>query len=40
MIRKEAVEIVSKYVKKNPVIAANGLISRDLFEVFDKKSNF
>jgi thiamine pyrophosphate-dependent acetolactate synthase large subunit-like protein len=40
MIRKEAVEIVSKYVGKNPVIAANGFISRDLFEIYDKKSNF
>ena len=40
MIRKEAIEIVSKIVGMNPIISANGFISRDLFESFDKKSNF
>ena len=40
MIRKEAVEIIGNYVGKNPIISANGFMSRDLFEVNDKKSNF
>ena len=40
MIRKEAVEIVSKALKNQLVVAANGYISRDLFEVNDKPSNF
>jgi len=40
MIRKEAVGIIAKSVGKNPIVAANGFISRDLFEVNDKESNF
>jgi len=40
LIRKEAVEIVSKTLKNQLVVAANGYISRDLFEVSDKPSNF
>ena len=40
MIRKEVVKIISKRVGKNPIVAANGFISRDLFEVNDKASNF
>ena len=40
MIRKEAVKIISKSVGKNPIISANGFMSRDLFEVNDKESNF
>jgi sulfopyruvate decarboxylase subunit beta len=40
MIRKEAVKIVTEYVGENPVISANGFMSRDLFEINDKKSNF
>ena len=40
MIRKEAVEIIANYVGKNPIISANGFMSRDLFEMNDKKSNF
>ena len=40
MIRKEAIEIVSKYAKNNPIVSANGFISRDLFEIKDKESNF
>jgi thiamine pyrophosphate-dependent acetolactate synthase large subunit-like protein len=39
MIRKEAVKI-AKHVGDNPVISANGFMSRDLFEVNDKESNF
>ena len=40
MIRKEAIEIICKYSKNHPIISANGFPSRDLFNVFDKKSNF
>jgi len=40
MIRKEAVGIIAKSVGKNPIVSANGFISRDLFEVNDKESNF
>ena len=40
MIRKEAVSIIGNYVGNNPVISANGFMSRDLFELNDKESNF
>lgn len=40
MIRKEAVKIIGEYAKDNPIISANGFISRDLFELLDKDSNF
>ncbi len=40
MIRKEAIGIISKYAKNNPIVSANGFISRDLFESLDKESNF
>ena len=40
MIRKEVVEILAKNAGNNPIVAANGFMSRDLFEVNDKKSNF
>ena len=40
MIRKEAVKIIAKNVGQSPIISANGFMSRDLFEVNDKESNF
>ncbi len=40
MIRKEAVEIIAKNIGSDPIVSANGFVSRDLFEVNDKKSNF
>ena len=40
MIRKEAVTIIGNSIGKNPIISANGFMSRDLFEVNDKESNF
>ena len=40
MIRKEAVEIIAKNIDGNPIVSANGFISRDLFQVSDKESNF
>ena len=40
MIRKEAVKIIAESVGKNPIISANGFMSRDLFETNEKESNF
>lgn len=40
MIRSKAIEIISKTVKDNPIVSANGFISRDLQEVRDRASNF
>lgn len=40
MIRKEAISIITKSLDDNPIISANGYISRDLFEECDKPTNF
>ena len=40
MIRKEAIEACLSEIKDKPIISANGFISRDLFNVKDKKTNF
>ena len=40
MIRKEAIKIVAEKISDNPIIAANGYLSRDLYEVYDKPANF
>jgi thiamine pyrophosphate-dependent acetolactate synthase large subunit-like protein len=40
LIRKEAISIVVEKIGNQHIICANGLISRDLFEVCDKNSNF
>ena len=40
MIRKAAITIVVKKIGNQPIISANGFISRDLLEVCDKNSNF
>ena len=40
MIRKVAISTVVKKIDNHPIISANGFISRDLFEVCDKDSNF
>ena len=40
MIRKEAIAIVVEKIGNQHIISANGFISRDLFEVCDKNSNF
>ena len=40
MIRKEAISIVVEKIGNQHIISANGFISRDLFEVCDKNSNF
>ena len=40
MIRKVAISTAVEKIGNNPIISANGFISRDLFEVCDKNSNF
>ena len=40
MNRKDAMETILKSFKNSPIVSANGFISRDLFNVQDKKSNF
>jgi sulfopyruvate decarboxylase subunit beta len=40
MNRKDAIRVIANYVKDNPIISANGFISRDLFNTYEKKSNF
>jgi len=40
MIRKDAIEVAAKKIGNQPIVAANGYISRDLFECCDKESNF
>ena len=40
MIRKEAMDLILQKIKSEPVISANGFISRDLFELKEKNSNF
>ena len=40
MNRKNAIKISLNFFKNSPVVSANGFISRDLFNVNDKKSNF
>ena len=40
MNRRDAIKIISKFVKDEPIISANGFISRELFNTYEKKSNF
>ena len=40
MIRKKAIEVIIPEIGENPIISAIGFISRDLFNVKDKKTNF
>ena len=40
MNRKEAVSIIVKEIGNNPIISANGFISRDLYETCDRDKNF
>ena len=40
MIRREAIQIICNNSKNQPIVSANGFPSRDLFEIFDKESNF
>ena len=40
MIRKDAIKIACDMITDSPIISANGYISRDLFEVSDRETNF
>ena len=40
MIRKEAVKLIAKEIGDQPIISANGFMSRDLYETNEKESNF
>ena len=40
MIRKEAVKLIVNEIGNQPIISANGFMSRDLFETGEKESNF
>ena len=40
MIRFDAIKLITEEIGNQPIISANGFISRDLFEANDKKSNF
>ena len=40
MIRKDAIRLISKEIESDVIVSANGYISRDLFEVNDKPTNF
>lgn len=40
LIRKEAVAILAKEIGNEPIISANGFMSRDLYETSEKDSNF
>ena len=40
MIRKEAVKLIAQEIGNQPIISANGFMSRDLFETNEKESNF
>ena len=40
LIRKDAIIIVAEKISDNPIISANGYLSRDLYEIWDKPSNF
>ena len=40
MIRKDAIRLISKEIGDKVIVSANGYISRDLFEMDDKPTNF
>jgi len=40
LIRKEAIEVIAKEIGDQPIVSANGYVSRDLFKINDKASNF
>ena len=40
MIRSQAIKLCAKMTGINPIISANGFISRDLFTELDKPTNF
>ncbi len=40
MIRFDAIKLITEIIGDQPIISANGFISRDLFDANDKESNF
>ena len=40
MIRKEAVKLIAQEIGDQPIISANGFMSRDLYETNEKENNF
>jgi len=40
LIRKEAISVIVEKMSNQPIISANGFISRDLFDTCDRNSNF
>jgi thiamine pyrophosphate-dependent acetolactate synthase large subunit-like protein len=40
LIRKKAVELIAKEIGNEPIISANGFMSRDLYETNEKENNF
>ena len=40
MNRMEAIRLIAKKIGNQPIVSANGYVSRDLFETYDKESNF
>jgi len=40
LIRKDAVKIIAQNIGDQPIISANGFMSRDLYETNEKTSNF
>ena len=40
MNRKEAIQAIVGEIGTDPIVSANGYISRDLYEVSDRKENF
>jgi thiamine pyrophosphate-dependent acetolactate synthase large subunit-like protein len=40
LIRKEAIQVFIERISMEPIVSANGFISRDLFNVGNKKTNF
>ena len=40
MIRKEAIKLIAQEIGNQPIISANGFMSRDLYETNEKENNF
>jgi len=40
LIRKEAVKLIAQEIGNQPIISANGFMSRDLYETNEKENNF
>ena len=40
MNRQNAIRLITEQVKDEIIVSANGFLSRDLFHLFDKQSNF